>query len=110
MKKYFLEIIELIEKNLIDSLSRKTTANMEVLDIVLRNKKVKISKIKQKKFAVITFEKNNIGGVLFTYGILHNDEFGGSTIRFFQKGFLRDREVGFLKLKRGLPKEKQEKI
>jgi hypothetical protein len=105
MKKEYLNIVELIEKDLIDSINRKTTANMEVVDLVIRNKKVKISKIKQKKFAVITFEKNNIGGVLFSYGQLYNDEFGGSSIRLFQKGILKDREVGFLKLKRGQPKE-----
>ena len=102
MRKKYLDVVDLIPKDAIDRIFRKATENMEAIELVLRNKRIKLSKIKQKRHAVITFEKNNIGGLLFDYGDLHVDDFGATTIRFFQEGLFKDRKVGFLKIKKPL--------
>lgn len=102
MKKKYLEIVDFIPEDLIEKSSRKEGQNLNTVEFVIRNKKIKISKIKDKDLAVITFEKNNIGGVLFHYGVLDKKSppEKGTSIRLFQKGFLKDREVGFLKISR----------
>ena len=100
-KKYGSSIIDLISSEHISGVSRKVTENMEVVEFNLRNKKIKISKTKQKKYTVISFEKNNIGGVIFSYGKFFVDKFGSESIQLFQEGLFRDREVGFLKIKKG---------
>lgn len=106
MKKKNLKIIELIPTELLEGLSSKKSENIEVVEFILRRKRIKISKVKDRPLSVLTFEKNNIGGILFNYGILTKDSGNGLSIRLFQKSVFKDREVGFLKLRKTHNEEK----
>lgn len=99
MKKENTKIIELIPNDVISNVNQKQTQYMSVVDFVIRDKKVKVSKVKSCKHAILTVGKNSVCGVKFNYGIFASDE-TGEHIRLYQKGLLKDREVGFLKVRR----------
>lgn len=101
MKKKYTEIIDLIPDGIKKDFEFdfKETRNMKVVEFKLRGKNIKISKTANKKCAVVTFERNNIGGIIFQYG-KYSIEKDGESIRLYQKGLLKDREVGFIKIKK----------
>lgn len=101
MKKFNTEIIDLIPEGIKKDIEFdfKETQNMKVVEFKLRGKNIKISKTANKKHAALTFERNNIGGIIFQYGKYFIEK-DGESIRLYQKGILKDREVGFIKIKK----------